>query len=58
MIKHSATNPNNPEPPLVHPGATPEAEHVKKPPLAEPLYEPYPKDPALPGPPYTPYKDI
>ena len=59
MIKRSATNPNNsPDLPLAHPRTPPEAEHLKKPPLAEPLYQPYPKEPALPGPPYEPYKDI
>ena len=59
MINRSATNPNNsPDPPLTHPRTPPETEHLKKSPLAEPLYQPYPRKPALPGPPYEPYKEI
>jgi hypothetical protein len=46
------------EPPLSYPGATPDAERAKKPPLPEPPYKPYAKKPLLPGPPYEPYKDI
>jgi hypothetical protein len=59
MINRSVFNLNNsPEPPLALPGASSEPEHLKNTSLAEPLYQPYPKKPALPGPPYEPYKDI
>ena len=52
MFNHSA---KSLEPPLAYPGATPNAERAKKPPLPEPPYEPYAKKPPLPGPPYEPY---
>jgi hypothetical protein len=53
MFNHSATNANKSlEPPLPYPGATPDAERAKKPPLPEPPYKPYAKKPALPEPPY------
>jgi hypothetical protein len=56
MFNHSATNANKSlEPPLLYPGATPDAERAQKPPLPEPPYKPYAKKPALPEPPYKPY---
>jgi hypothetical protein len=59
MFNHSATDANKyPEPPLPYPGATPDAERAKKPPLGEPPYEPYAKRPPLPEPPYEPYRGM
>jgi hypothetical protein len=57
MFKHSATDASKPEPPLAHPGAPPDSERAKRPPLPEPPYKPYTTEPALPGPPYRPYTE-
>ena len=57
MFSHLGTNANKSlEPPLSYPGATPDAERAHKPPLPEPPYKPYDKQPAPPEPPYEPYK--
>ena len=74
MLNRSAIKANESlEPPVSYPGATPDAERAEKPPLPEPRYEPYAKEPPVPGeppyepyakkpalpePPYEPYKDI
>jgi len=59
MFKHSATNANkSPEPPLTHPGAPPDSERAKQPPLPEPPYRPYTKKPAEPEHPYAPYEGM
>jgi hypothetical protein len=43
------------EPPLSHPGAPPDADRAKRPPLPEPPYHPYTSEPTWPEPPYKPY---
>ncbi len=45
------------EPPPAYPGAPPDADRAKKPPLVEPPYEPY-VDKHEADSPYKPYKDI
>ena len=58
MFNHFATKSiRSLEPPPAYPGAPPDADRAKKPPLAEPPYMPY-ADKPQPGPPYEPYKDI
>jgi len=58
MFKHLATRlTKSVEPPPAYPGAPPDADRAKKPPLAEPPYKPYADQPE-PGSPYEPYKDI
>lgn len=59
MSNQSATGANNSsEPPLPHPGAPPDAERAKQPPLPEPPYQPYAKKPALPEASYEPHKGM
>jgi hypothetical protein len=59
MLNKSAAEANqSPEPPLARPGATPDSDRAKQPPLPEPPYEPYAKKPRLPEPPYEPYKGM
>lgn len=48
----------SPEPPLTYPGAPPDSERAKRPPLPEPPYKPYGEKPALHEPLYEPYKNI
>ena len=56
MVNRSATNAKKSlEPPLLYPGATPDAERAQKPALPEPPYEPYAKKSAPVEPPYEPY---
>jgi hypothetical protein len=56
MSKHSPANEIRVlEPPLAHPGATPDADRAKQPPLPDLPYAPYAEKPPLPGPPYRPY---
>jgi len=56
MFNQSAANANkSPEPPLTHPGAPPDSDRAKQPPLPEPPYKPYAKKPGPPEPPYKPY---
>jgi len=56
LFNQSATKANKSlEPPLPYPGATPDSERAKQPPLPEPPYKPYAEKPPLPGPPYEPY---
>lgn len=43
------------EPLLMHPGAPPDSEGAKQPPLPELPYAPYAEEPALGEPPYKPY---
>ena len=56
MFNYLAANANkSSEPPLAYPGAAPDSERAKKPPLPEPPYRPYAKKPAPPELPYKPY---
>ena len=45
------------EPPLTHPGAAPESERAKQPPLPEPPYTPYSEPPTLAERTYKPYTE-
>jgi hypothetical protein len=55
MFNQFAANENKfPEPPLAHPGAAPDSERAKQPPLPEPPYKPYAEKPASSEPPYKP----
>ena len=57
MFNYSAAHSNSSiEPPPAYPGAPPDAERAKKPPLPEPPYQPYNEKPRLPEP-YKPYRD-
>jgi len=59
MFNQSATDKNkSPEPPLTHPGAPPDSERAKQPPLPEPPYRPYAKEPGKLEAPYEPYKGM
>ena len=69
MFSYSATHSNRSiEPPPAYPGAPPDAERAKKPPLPEPSYVPFTEKPRVPykpytdkpqpGPRYEPYKGI
>jgi len=59
MFNQLATNASkSSEPPLTHPGAPPDSERAKRPPLPEPPYKPYAEKPALHEPPYEPYKGM
>lgn len=57
MFSQSTSDPNkSAELPLIHTEAPLDSEHGKQPPLPEPPYKPYPKQPPLPGElPYRPY---
>lgn len=56
MFNQLATNANkSPESPLTLPGAPPDSERAKQPPLPGIPYKPYSEKPALPEPPYKPY---
>jgi hypothetical protein len=55
VFKHSVTNGKSPEPPLTHPGAPPDSDRAKAPPLPEPSYRPYGEKPVVSEPPYKPY---
>ena len=58
MFRQSPTNESkSPEPPLMHPGALPDSEGAKEPPLPEPPYRPYAEKPALSEQPYKPYDE-
>jgi len=58
MFSRLTTHTNkSPEPPSRHPGAPPDSERTKQPPLLEPLYEPYSERPAVPELPYAPYTE-
>ncbi len=46
------------DPPLPYPGATPDADRAKKPPLPDLPYAPYEEKPDQVEPPYEPYKHI
>jgi|HubBroStandDraft_6_1064221.scaffolds.fasta_scaffold715405_2 hypothetical protein len=48
---------NAAEPPVAYPGAAPDSERAKRPPLPDIPYKPYP-EPTQPRAPYEPYKDI
>jgi hypothetical protein len=43
------------EPPVAYPGAPPDSERAKQPPLPEAPYKPYDQKPAQPEVPYRPY---
>jgi hypothetical protein len=59
MFKYSLTDSNKSlQPPPAYPGAPPDAERAKKPPLPEPPYKPYAEKPPLSEPPYEPYKNM
>jgi hypothetical protein len=59
MLNDSAIAANKPlEAPLPYPGATPDAERAKQPPLPEPPYEPYTKKSPLTDSSYEPYKNV
>jgi hypothetical protein len=45
------------EPPTAHPGAPPDSESIRQPPLPDTPYKPYSEKPALPVPPYKPYAE-
>lgn len=47
---------HSPEAPPPYPGAAPDSERAKQPPLPQPPYKPYAKD--IPDPPYEPYKGV
>jgi hypothetical protein len=57
MFKRPVTNTKSPEPPLTYPGAPPDSERSKRPPLPEPPYTPYAEKPAASDPPYKPYAE-
>jgi hypothetical protein len=56
MLHSSSIAPNSAEAPVAYPGAPPDSERAKQPPLPEAPYQPYGEKPALPGIPYQPYK--
>jgi hypothetical protein len=58
MFKQSVTKTSkSSEPPLTHPGAPPDSERAKQPPLPEPPYKPYTEKPAVHAPTYKPYAE-
>ena len=57
MFSYSAAHLNSSiDPPPAYPGAPPDAERAKKPPLPEPPYQPYREKPGVPVP-YKPYAE-
>jgi hypothetical protein len=55
MLHSSSAATNSAEPPAAYPGAPPDSERAKQPPLPEVPYKPYGEKPALPETPYQPY---
>jgi hypothetical protein len=58
MFNQLVANRNkSPESPRANPGAPPDSESARQPPLAGTPYKPYSEKPALPEPPYKPYAE-
>jgi hypothetical protein len=59
MFRHSTVEASQSlDPPLAYPGATPDADRARKPPLPDLPYAPYKEKPEQVEPPYEPYKHI
>jgi hypothetical protein len=54
-LRASSDATNSTEPPVAYPGAAPDSERAKQPPLPEAPYKPYDQKPAPPEAPYEPY---
>jgi hypothetical protein len=55
MWKASRVAKRSDEPPVAYPGAAPDSERAKQPPLPEVPYKPYGEEPVVSDDPYAPY---